>query len=110
MLGWNDNRCWFEERYNKLKKELLLAKLCKFFIWIISGLLTMLAGFVGYKLYIAFTTIHIIFAVIVGISEIVLFSSIISLYKVNNRFLTFLKSEIQDYKELLDEWKNRKMD
>lgn len=108
-MVWNDDRGWIEERYNKLKKELLLAKLCKFFTWIVGGLLTILAGFAGYKLYIAFTTIHIIFAIIVSILEIVSFSLIISLYRVNNRLVAIFERQIPNYKELLDEWKNRKV-
>ena len=108
-MVWIDDRGWVEERYNKLKKELLLAKLCKFFTWIVGGLLTILAGFAGYKLYIAFTTIHIIFAAIVSILEIVSFSLIISLYRVNNRLVAIFERQIPNYKELLDEWKNRKV-
>lgn len=103
-----DDRCWIEERYNKLKKELLLAKFCKFFTWVVGGLIAILAGFAGYKLYIAFTTIHIIFAVIVGILEIVSFSLIMSLHKVNNRLVAIFERQISNHKELLDEWKNRK--
>lgn len=106
---WDETN-WVEKRYAKLKKELLLAKLCKFFAWVVGGLLMLLPAIAGYKLYTAFTTTHIIFAAIIGILEIVLFKSLISMYIVTNKYITFLKGEIQDYKELLDEWKNRKMD
>lgn len=109
-MGWNNNRSWVEERYNKLKKELLLAKFCKIFIWVISGLLIMLAGFAGYKLYTTLTIIHIILAVIVGILEIVSFGLIISMYKVNDSLIAIFERQMLDYKELFDEWKNRKMD
>ena len=73
-------------------------------------MLTILAGFAGYKLYIAFTTIHIIFAVIVGILEIISFSLIISIYKVNDSLITIFERQMLDYEALFDEWKNRKKD
>ena len=107
-MGWNNDRSYIKKRYNKLKKELYLAKSCKFFTWVVGGLLTILAGFAGYKLYIAFTVIHIIFAVIVGILEIISFSLIISMYKVNNSLITIFKRQMLDCKELLYEWKNKK--
>lgn len=109
-MVWNDDRDWVEERCNKLKKELLLAKLCKFFTWVVGGLLIILAGFAGFKLYTAFTTIHIIFVVLIGILEVVSFSLIISMYKVNNKLITIFERQISNYKELLEEWKDRKME
>ena len=105
-----DETDWVEERYNKLKKDLLIARLCKLFTWFACGLLTILACILGYELYMAFTVTHILLAAFMYASEIFAFIIIAAIYKDNNRLLTFLKDEIQDYKELLDEWKSRKMD
>ena len=51
----------------------------------------------------------IVIAIIVSILEIVSFSLIISLYRVNNRLVAIFERQIPNYKELLDEWKNRKV-
>lgn len=105
---WDETN-WVEERYNKLKKDLLIARLCKFFTWFACGLLIILVCILGYELYMAFTVTHILLAVSILIAEIYSFILIAIIYKDNNTLIKLLKSEIQDYKELLDEWKSRKM-
>lgn len=66
---------------------------------------TILACIVGYELYMVFTITHILLAAFIYASEIFAFIIIAAISGNNNHLIAILKKQIQDHKDLLDEWK-----